>query len=184
MTEPKYEIGQYIKAYIGNDVPVEGKIKGVDNRRAPYFYTIAVYGEKKVRETGVWESEILGLTTPSKHVKQWNVPKADLSLAVTNSLGKKYDSDKPDYTMVTRELMDAVSRAMMYGAKKYDRNNYKLFTSADIVRFQAALLRHMVAYTNGEEFDQESGLSHLDHVGSTLNILLWLKANKGEQNAA
>jgi hypothetical protein len=95
-------------------------------------------------------------------------------------IGLKYDEDKPDYTMVTRELMDAVSRAMMYGAKKYNRDNYKLFTSADIVRFQAALLRHMMAYTSGEELDPESGLSHLDHVGSTLNILLWIKGNKGE----
>lgn len=182
--KPKYEIGQYIKAYIGNDVPVEGKIKGVDNRRAPYFYTIAVYGEKKVRETGVWESEILGLTTPNKYSNQWIAPKAELECPVVQSLGKKYDSAKLDYTLVTRELMDAVSRAMMYGAKKYNRDNYKLFTSADIVRFQAALLRHAVAWASGEEFDPESGLSHLDHVGSTLNILLWLKANKGDNNAA
>ena len=94
------------------------------------------------------------------------------------AVGLKYDSNKPDYTFVTKELMDAVSRAMGYGAKKYHRDNFKLFTKEDEKRFEAALLRHMIAYTSGEEFDPESGLSHLDHVGSTLNILLWIRGNK------
>lgn len=179
--KPKFNIGDFIIGYAGNNALIRGKIIGVDNRRSPYFYTIQIFEEKKMRETGIWESEIVRLDFPNKTEQTWIDALSANKLDWKNKeVGLKYDDQKPDYTLVTKELMDAVSRGMGYGLKKYTRDNYKLFTSKDIIRFKAALLRHAVAWANGEEIDTESGLFHADHIGSTLNIILWLKENKRE----
>lgn len=92
--------------------------------------------------------------------------------------GLKYDEGKPDYTLVNKELMDGIAQVMMFGASKYGRDNYRLFTKDDIGRFEAAALRHMFQHTSGELLDSQSGLPHIDHVGACLNILAYLRGLK------
>lgn len=101
----------------------------------------------------------------------------EMHLALQEEKGRKDDSGKIDLTLVNKELVYAAARGMTYGLK-YGRDNYKKFTKEDIPRFEAALLRHMYAHLSGELVDSESGNEHLDHVASTLNIILWIKENK------
>ena len=84
--------------------------------------------------------------------------------------GVKHDSGKPDLSLVPLGLVEGCARAMMFGVDKYGRDNWR-GGFADS-RLLAACLRHVMAYTNGERVDQESGLCHLDHAAFSLAVVL------------
>lgn len=75
---------------------------------------------------------------------------------------KKNDAGKPEYELLPLELFSGVNTVLQYGAKKYGVSNWKK-PDFEMSRAYNALLRHMIAFWNGEDFDKESGLSHLDH---------------------
>lgn len=75
--------------------------------------------------------------------------------------GIKHDSDKPDLSMVSLEMLEAVARVRMFGAKKYSRDNWK--KGFKVTRSLAASLRHIFAFLSGQTNDPESGESHLAH---------------------
>lgn len=58
-----------------------------------------------------------------------------------------------------RPLLE-LSRAFARGAEKYDDFGY-LSDSAEYRRYQAALMRHVLAWAGGEDTDEESGVHHL-----------------------
>lgn len=75
--------------------------------------------------------------------------------------GVKHDQGKPDFSMVSYELMEAVAQVRMFGAQKYSRNNWK--KGFRVTRSCAAALRHIFLFLSGQTNDEESGLSHLAH---------------------
>lgn len=75
--------------------------------------------------------------------------------------GLKYDQGKPDFTYVSRELLEGIARVREFGAKKYSRDNWK--RGFKFQRSLAAALRHIYAFVRGEDNDPESGLNHLYH---------------------
>lgn len=83
---------------------------------------------------------------------------------------RKNDAEKCDLSLVPVEAMEGIARAMMYGAKKYSRGNYRL-SGMDWTRLAAACARHLFAWLFGEDLDQESGLSHIDHAQASLAML-------------
>jgi nucleoside 2-deoxyribosyltransferase len=104
------------------------------------------------------------------------------------SAGVKRSAGKADYTLIPWELVpkppsteyaiacgelwsawqqyaeedwpERVLPVLEYGARKYDRENWKK-VPADMYRLAA--LRHLRAYLRGDLLDGESGLSHRDH---------------------
>jgi hypothetical protein len=88
----------------------------------------------------------------------------------THDLGaKKYDSGKPQLSLVPVEALEAIASAMAYGAAKYGKNNYKLGHKWS--RCLDAALRHLYALAHGEEIDPESGNTHLSHALASLSML-------------
>lgn len=85
------------------------------------------------------------------------------------SKGMKFDSDKLDYTLVKPEMLEELATVLHYGAKKYDRDNYRLISNE---RYLAALFRHLQAHRKGEIFDAESGHRHLSHALSCVAIMV------------
>lgn len=61
--------------------------------------------------------------------------------------------------------------AMMEGARKYGRHNYRAAGIRYSVYFDA-LMRHMAAWWEGEDIDPDSGLPHPAKAGACLVILL------------
>jgi hypothetical protein len=69
----------------------------------------------------------------------------------------------------------------MYGAKKYGRYNY--LNGMEWTRLIAALDRHVSAFNDGENCDQESGLNHLYHAGACVMMLIeFYEKNLGTDN--
>lgn len=77
---------------------------------------------------------------------------------------KKNDLGKVDlsYLMDAPIAMESLCCVMQSGESKYGRDNWKAHDNPK--RLTAALLRHLMAWQNGEEVDPESGLNHLAHV--------------------
>jgi hypothetical protein len=91
--------------------------------------------------------------------------------------GLKYDTGKLRWDLLPMDCIEDVVKILTFGAEKYSPNNWKSVTPFND-RYYAALMRHVVAWRNGEEIDPESGLSHLSHAMCNLVFLSWYEKNK------
>lgn len=89
-------------------------------------------------------------------------------------VGRKFDAGKLDYTLVPFEAVDEIVKVLMFGARKYDRDNWRHVDNA-MQRYTAAAFRHLTAYNKGEATDPETGISHLAHVGCCILFMLALE---------
>ena len=93
----------------------------------------------------------------------------------------KADKGKLELSLVNPELVKAVAEVRMYGTKKYgDSENWR---KVEPKRYVDALYRHLLAYIEGNEVDEESGLSHLAHMACNISFLLdkeYLKEHESE----
>jgi hypothetical protein len=83
--------------------------------------------------------------------------------------GVKHDSTKPDYSLLPFGAVDEVVKVLTYGAQKYDRFNWE---HVEDIRYQAAALRHISSYMQGEKYDPETGINHLAHAVCSLLFLV------------
>lgn len=83
---------------------------------------------------------------------------------------KKFDSGKADLSLNPLVALEQMARAFMLGEKKYGRYNYT--AGMDASRLTGAALRHIGQWNDGEEFDPESGASHLGHALACIAMLL------------
>ena len=98
--------------------------------------------------------------------------------------GMKYDSGKPRPTLLFRGLAHGISliiKVLDYGAKKYKPDSWQTVPNAE-VRYQDALLRHVLAWQGGEVVDDESKLPHLAHIAC--NALFLLELQKDNSNGS
>lgn len=113
----------------------------------------------------IMESEMTKTQSPKISLKQYQT----LSETQTKQ-GIKHDSGKPDLSYISLTLMEEVAKVREFGAKKYSRNNWVL--GFQYTRSIAAALRHIMAFNSGEDYDQESNLSHIAHAVCCLEHLL------------
>lgn len=90
---------------------------------------------------------------------------------MANSLkGLKYDGGKPPLSMIPRAALEEEAKVMAYGAGKYGKDNFR--SGMVYSRLLDAALRHIYAFTDGQNSDEETGLSHLAHARCCLGFLL------------
>lgn len=79
--------------------------------------------------------------------------------------GARYNEGKTQYTLVMEAdaALKGITGVMENGAKKYSRANWK--QGLGHVGIMDSMMRHYIAYLNGEDLDPESGLPHVDHIG-------------------
>ena len=87
------------------------------------------------------------------------------------SEGVKHDGEKPMMGLLPFGPLREVAKVLTFGAKKYAPGNWKKVTPPS--RYFDAALRHLADYAEGEDDDQESGLSHLAHATCCLLFALW-----------
>jgi len=71
---------------------------------------------------------------------------------------------------VPAPVIAEVGVAMMEGARKYGRHNYRVTGARASVYYDAAL-RHLMAWWEGEDLDPDSGLPHIAKAIAGLTVL-------------
>lgn len=77
---------------------------------------------------------------------------------------------KVPFSTIPMPVIGEIGLAMLEGARKYGRYNYREMSVAASVYYDAAM-RHLTAWWEGENIDPESGLSHLAKALATLVVL-------------
>lgn len=77
---------------------------------------------------------------------------------------------KVPFSTVPSEVTAEVGLAMLEGALKYGRHNYRAVGVRGSVYYDAAL-RHLTAWWEGQDVDPDSGLSHLVKCLACLYVL-------------
>lgn len=77
---------------------------------------------------------------------------------------------KVPFSTVPSEVIAEIGLAMMEGARKYGRHNYRIAGVRASVYYDA-LFRHITAWWEGEDIDPDSGLNHVTKALSTLTVL-------------
>lgn len=78
---------------------------------------------------------------------------------------------KPDLRLIPLAALIPEARAFEAGLPKYGAYNY-LGTEVRAGQYVSAVLRHLLAWQDGEDFDPESGVHHLGCARANLGILL------------
>lgn len=100
-------------------------------------------------------------------------------IGAQSTAGVKYDSGKPQWSLLPFKALTQVVEVLTYGAKKYAPDNWKKVPDARR-RYIDAGFRHFTAYATGETHDPETGKHHLAHA---ICCLLYLIAfDLGEHN--
>lgn len=103
----------------------------------------------------------------------WTAEEEEAMQQMLATEGRKYDTGKPDYTLLPWDAVEEIVKVLDFGARKYARDNWKHVDGAK-TRYLAAAFRHMAAHNRGETCDPETGLSHLAHAGCCVLFLLSL----------
>ena len=95
----------------------------------------------------------------------------------------EYKNDKLDdklrWDLLPMSEIEDIVKLYHRGAKKYKPDSWKQLNDG-FNRYRAALLRHMMAYLNGERYDKETGSNHLTAVAWNAIAMLWFdKHGKG-----
>lgn len=93
-----------------------------------------------------------------------------LSEGLKNEKALKYDAQKARTDLLSTLAMEEIAKVLAYGAKKYAADNWRLGMSWR--RLLGAAIRHIFAFLRGEDYDSETGLSHLAHAGCCIMFLL------------
>lgn len=73
----------------------------------------------------------------------------------------KYDDGKAPFELIPWEALESVAQVLAYGATKYAAHNWR--NGLGRARLIGAAVRHLSAYLQGVDNDDESGLPHLAH---------------------
>ncbi len=84
--------------------------------------------------------------------------------------GRKDDQGKDRYDLVPPIAYRAIASVMTHGAETYGENNWQ---GVAISRYYAALMRHLMAWREGEALDK-SGMPHLWHVLTNAAFMVYL----------
>ena len=89
---------------------------------------------------------------------------------VVTETALRYNEGKPKINQIPMDFLAELGEVYEMGAKKYARDNWKHVDDAE-TRYLAAAFRHLSAYAQGNEVDDETGLSHLAHAACCLLFL-------------
>jgi len=92
--------------------------------------------------------------------------------------GMKFDKEKPMMELIDPSFLVILADVLTYGANKYEPHNWRKGIEAS--RLYGALIRHLNAFWDGEDIDQESGMHHLGHAACELMFLYWTMKNRSD----
>lgn len=104
---------------------------------------------------------------------EWDLEFFELCDPPPSTGALKFNSGKPQPSLVSARFVESVARALEFGAAKYGRGNYRQDPRQPRHALIDAALRHIGAdVDNPHALDPESGLPHLWHAAASLAMLL------------
>lgn len=86
---------------------------------------------------------------------------------------KKVAGDKkPQMHLLPTIAKIATVKVLELGAKKYGEYNWRTSEGLKANTYIAAIHRHLDQFSDGEDLDEESQVSHLAHIMATCSILM------------
>lgn len=85
---------------------------------------------------------------------------------------KKADAEKNHLDLLSAPAIECLGQVLTYGAKKYSPNNWRKGKGLEYTRLIGAALRHVFAFTRGEDNDPETNLPHIAHAMCCCMFLL------------
>jgi len=82
---------------------------------------------------------------------------------------EKFDQGKPPLSLLDRKALEGTAQILAYGGRKYALHNWR--KGLRYTRLSDAVLRHLLAFIDGEDIDPESGLPHVDHAACGIMFL-------------
>jgi len=82
---------------------------------------------------------------------------------------EKDDNNKLKIELVSIGILSELAKIRAYGIKKYDADSWR---AIDKSRLYAALMRHIIAWREGEMYDKESKMPHLSHALCNMMFLM------------
>lgn len=118
---------------------------------------------------------------PSIFVGDWEeVPEPKSTPKQEQTLGRKYDSDKPRWGLLPYRELEDIVKVLTFGSKKYADDNWKHVENGR-ERYFDAMMRHINEYRQAKQtdnpdkkYDDETGLNHLSHAMCCALFLMWL----------
>lgn len=105
-----------------------------------------------------------------KHLKQdiimGDIPKTGMG---AKGSGERKNANKPRHDLLHPVATAGIVDVLTFGSQKYAERNWEL--GMDWSKVIASLKRHLAAIENGEDYDPESGLLHIDHVQCNAHFL-------------
>ena len=74
----------------------------------------------------------------------------------------RFNEGKPKWCLVHFKSLEPMVKVLEFGALKYAPKNWQKPMPLDEIL--NSMQRHLGALIDGEEFDQESGISHMGHI--------------------
>jgi hypothetical protein len=108
------------------------------------------------------EGEELTLDELLDNSPQLKNKEGDDLLEIISNKGRKYDYEKPQLYLLPPKTLYEVGKVLTFGAEKYDPHNWRKVDDLQN-RYSSAAMRHILAHIDGEDLDEETGLSHLAH---------------------
>ena len=84
--------------------------------------------------------------------------------------GLHYDDGKPRLELIDTYALRQLGEVLAYGAKKYSTDNWR--EGISYRKLVGSALRHLTAFNDGIDLDEESGLPHLAHAMCCCMMLL------------
>ena len=98
-------------------------------------------------------------------------PLRDVTATITSKTGAMKEAlGKPPVSLVPTELILGAARAFAFGEQKYNRHNWRKGMKGSLL--YDALMRHLLAWNDGEDNAEDSGVAHLDHAAACLAMLM------------
>jgi len=95
-------------------------------------------------------------------------------LHINEKGGRKYDRNKPDWSLLNLKTLESMVKVLDIGAKKYSRHNWK---KVEPKKYWRPLIKHLAAWQSGEVLDFETKESHLAHAMCNLYFLMYFEQN-------
>lgn len=93
-------------------------------------------------------------------------------------IGDRFNEGKPKWSLVPQSSLIPMVRVLEFGTKKY--GDYNWTKGLSIRETCESLKRHLDAFMEGEDKDNESGLSHIGHIQCNALFLSWMMENRSD----